>query len=206
MLPVQGLDREFFARLEEVDAQIARAVAAGRCRHCGGPLHRADYQRKPRGGIVAADGEASTLRHSLCCGRRGCRRRALPPSLRFLGRRVYLEVVVALAVVFVQTVAGAACAAVSATRVPARTIQRWELWWREGFARTPTWAQLRARFMPPPPNEEALPRSLVARLGADLGEPLGPAVMRLMARLLAPATTRSVFDCARFVREATVEA
>ena len=27
--------------------------AAARCRHCGGPLHRANYPRKPRGGLGA---------------------------------------------------------------------------------------------------------------------------------------------------------
>jgi hypothetical protein len=90
---------EWFASLEEFDRQIAEAVAAEGCRHCGGPLHQGNYERKPRGGQIAGAGEAFTLRHSLCCGREGCRRRALPPSLRFLGRRVYLEAVVLLATV-----------------------------------------------------------------------------------------------------------
>jgi hypothetical protein len=88
---------EWLASLEEFDRQIAEAVAATGCRHCGGPLHQGNYKRKPRGGNVAEVGEAFRLRHSLCCGREGCRKRALPPSLRFLGRRVYLEAVVLLA-------------------------------------------------------------------------------------------------------------
>ena len=88
---------EWSASREEFDRQIAQAVAAGGCRHCGGPLHQGNYERKPRGGQLAEAGEAFTLRHSLCCGREGCRKRALPPSLRFLGRRVYLEGVVLLA-------------------------------------------------------------------------------------------------------------
>src|SRR5688500_8109613 len=105
MLPARGLDRKFFARLVEMDAEIAGAVAAARCPHCEGPLHKGNYQRKPRGGLISEAGEAFTLRYSLCCGRRGCRKRSLPPSVRFLGRRVYLEVVVVLAVAFVQAVA-----------------------------------------------------------------------------------------------------
>jgi hypothetical protein len=31
---------EWFASVEEFDRQIAEAVAAAGCRHCGGPLHR----------------------------------------------------------------------------------------------------------------------------------------------------------------------
>jgi hypothetical protein len=33
---------------------------------------------------------------SLCCSRDGCRRRMTPPSVRFLGRRVYLGAVLVL--------------------------------------------------------------------------------------------------------------
>jgi hypothetical protein len=33
--------------------------------------------------------EAYGIRLSLCCGRIGCRRRVLPPSVLFWGRRVY---------------------------------------------------------------------------------------------------------------------
>jgi hypothetical protein len=213
MLPVQGLGGEFFSTLEKFDAAIADAVVAGRCRHCGGPLHRSDYRRKPRGALIAGAGEAFALRHSLCCGRRGCRKRALPPSVRFLGRRVYLEMVVVLASVFALT-ATLLREAVAATGVPARTLRRWGSWWREVFPRLPTWAELRARFVPPPPDEAELPRSLVERLGADLrraagagvAEPAhGAAVMVLLARCLAPTTTGSVPSGSRFVTAAAVQ-
>ena len=42
--------------------------------------------RKPHGGPADLS-ETFSLRHSLCCGREGCRRRTLPPSVLFLGRR-----------------------------------------------------------------------------------------------------------------------
>jgi len=193
---------EFFAKLEEIDAAMAAQVAAARCSHCGGPLHQANYLRKPRGGAMAGAGEASCLRHSLCCGRRGCRRRALPPSLRFLGRRVYLEVVVVLASVaaMVQSLRAAA----ESTEVPARTLGRWGQWWREEFPLSQTWIDLRARFIPPPPDEAELPKSLLERLHSECGGARDPreAAMVLAARLLAPATTSSVEDAARFVRVA----
>src|SRR4051794_40995532 len=101
------LGRKFFSALEREDAALADLVAKGGCRRCGGPLHRGHYKRKPRGGALAAAGEVFALRHSLCCGH--CRRRKLPPSLRFLGRRVYLgAVVIVAAAVMVLRAAGAA--------------------------------------------------------------------------------------------------
>jgi hypothetical protein len=94
--------------------------------------------------------------------------------------------------------------------VPARTLRRWGSWWREIFPRLPTWAELRARFVPPPPEEAELPRSLVERLDSDLRRDGGAstesaahvAVMALFARCLALATTGSVASGSRFVAAA----
>jgi len=102
MCHVFELCREFFAHLTKIDEQLARWVASQGCPKCGGPLHRGDYQRKPRGGLVAVAGEAFRQRYSLCCARVGCRKRALPPSVRFLGRKVYLEAVILVACVHIQ--------------------------------------------------------------------------------------------------------
>jgi len=86
------------------------------------------YERKPRGGYIAEAGEAFGLRYSLCCGREGCRKRALPPSLRFLGGRVYLEAVVLLASALAMALKTLPLAS-EATSVPARTLRRWHGWW-----------------------------------------------------------------------------
>jgi hypothetical protein len=198
MLPEEGLGTEEFEALAKWDERIAAAVAAERCVHCGGPLHVANYERKPRGGAIASAGEAFTLRHSLCCGRQGCRKRTLPPSLRFLGRRVYLEVVVVFVSLHAQAV-GNLRAAREATHVPEWTLHRWLAWWREAVAQERWWAELRARFVPPPPCEAELPRSLIEKLAqaVDGAKQLG----WLAARSLAPGTTRSPIDAARFVRE-----
>ena len=204
MLHDLRLGEEFFAELTWLDAKIARQVAAAGCPFCGGPLYQANYLRKPRGGSMAAAGEAFTLRHSLCCGREGCRKRALPPSLRFLGRRVYLEAVVLLGSMVLRLVS-ALRKARALTGVPGRTLRRWGGWWRDTFPQSTTWAELRARFRPPPPDQSRLPCSLVRRLRADLSHrPRAPSpadVCQLGARLLAPATTLSVRDGSRFVRD-----
>ena len=205
MMPVSRLGLVFFDRLEKVDGSIAALVAAAGCPHCGGPLHCANYQRKPRGGLMAKGGEDSTLRHSLCCGRRGCRKRSLPPSLRFLGRRVYLEAAVILGSVLTAA-QGCLRVAVDAAGVPARTLRRWGVWWREVFPASHTWAELRARLLPPAPDETDLPGSLMRHLEtrcSDARDPKGESVA-LAARYLAPMTTHSVGEGSRFVRDAFV--
>jgi len=205
MLPDLRLNLECFERLMAWDEELARRVASAGCPHCCGPLHRANYERKPRGALIAEAGEAFRLRHSLCCGREGCRRRSLPPSLRFLGRRVYLEAVVLLATMVTQ-MATALREACSHTGVPRRTLRRWQAWWREIFPSSRTWLEAAARFAPPAPDPSRLPQSLVERLDAERAVG-GSAVERadvclLAARLLAPVTTSSVADGARFVRGA----
>lgn len=185
-----GVDVQVLARLEALDRALTELVRARGCPHCGGRLDRADYARKPRGAEVAPSAEAWSRRFSLCCAREGCRRRATPPSVRFLGRRVYVESVVLFACI--RAVSATEPNARAANGVPRRTVQRWLSWWRTAFVASALWLELRARLVPPP-EEARLPASLVERLASPA--PLMPA-----ARLLAPLTTSSVPDGSRFVR------
>jgi hypothetical protein len=200
MMGYLGLEGEILAALTEADRCTAAAVAAQGCQFCGGPLHAANYRRKARGGLFVKLA-GSLVRHSLCCGRRGCRRRVKPPSLRFLGRRVYLEIVLVLAGVWAQIATGLRAAA-RQTGVPARTLGRWLSWWQQEVPRLDWWAELRARFTPPPPVESTLPRSLWLHLCSHVASE--DARVWLAARCLAPATTW-LPDAARFVRDATGE-
>ena len=43
------LRSEFFEGLVAIDEAIVERAAEEPCRDCGGPLHRGDYRRKPRG-------------------------------------------------------------------------------------------------------------------------------------------------------------
>ncbi len=183
--------REFFATLEVLDQAIARRVAASRCPACGGPLHAGNYPRKPRGALIAPEGDAVHVRSSFCCGREGCRRRATPPSLRFLGRRVYLGVVVIVASLVAQAL-GAAGA--QATGVPRRMTRRWLAWWRGPFLVTEVLLAIRARLVGV--DVGGIPRSIIERLPGTADEQT-----RMMLHLLAPLTTGSVLDGARFLRD-----
>jgi hypothetical protein len=198
----ESLSGELFAQLMEFDRKIAGAVASRGCSHCGGALHQGNYQRKPRGGRIGTAGEAFTLRHSLCCGREGCRKRALPPSLRFLGRRVYLEAVILIATLQAMMVHSLQTAR-QMSGVPIRTLRRWHGWWTETFPRLNAWTERRALFVPPPPEASQLPKSLLDRLCAQLpAPPSAAALMEVAGRFLAPVTTESVADGSRFVRHA----
>ena len=98
--------------------------------------------------------------------------------------------------------------AITATGVPLRTLRRWGVWWRDTFPRLRVWAELRARFVPPPPNEADLPRSLVERLNGESAQvgaaerTVTPEALLLAARYLAPGTTTSVPEGSRFVMAA----
>ena len=104
---------------------------------CGGRLHSANYRRKPRGGGDQLP-EDYGYRLSFCCDREGCRKRATPPSVRFLGRKVYLFGVVVILVAAMRQ-------GPSPQRVrelsrlfgaDRRTIARWQVFWRERFPQT----------------------------------------------------------------------
>jgi hypothetical protein len=88
-------DANFHEQLLAFDRDLAAQCRAAGCPDCGGVLHSASYRRKPRGRPIAL-GEEHDRRFSFCCAVDGCRDRSTPPSLRFLGRKVYLAVIVTL--------------------------------------------------------------------------------------------------------------
>ena len=151
-------ETSLFHDLVEADRKLTKKLQQGGCSHCGGRLDRADYPRKPRGDLDRA-AETMGIRFSLCCAQEGCRRRLTPPSLRFLGRKVYYGA-------WILVVSAAwLCGLVLGHRirgVPRRTVRRWQQWWHGGFLTTDLWRVQRARLMPPV-DESRLPLSLLER-------------------------------------------
>lgn len=173
-------DTRFFELLITVDDDLAEQVRPKGCA-CGGRLHRADYPRKPRGGPAGLSADPEK-RRSFCCDRDGCRRRTTPPSLRFLGRRVYFGVVVVLITAMTHGTTPRRAAELRAQLgIDRRTLARWRRWWQEHFPGSAFWREQRARFSPPV-SADGLPGALVDRF-APQGDPSG--VVSLL-RFLAP--------------------
>jgi len=159
-------DARFAHALLEIDVQMAARTRERGCPRCGGPLHRADYRRKPRGGPCHS-GPDATLRHGLCCGREGCRRRQPPPSVRFLGRRVYLGVVVVLGAALQHGLSARRVSRLSSELgVDRRTLSRWRSWWLVSYPRSEHFERQRGQ-LPPGLALPHLPLSLLQVFGGD---------------------------------------
>ena len=179
-------DSSFFLILLTLDRDLAEQYRSAGCPVCGGAVHSARYRRKPRGGPAGLPTDYQ-LRESFCCSAEGCRRRLTPPSVRFLGRRVYLGVVVVLVSAMLHGITEKRAAAMQElVGVSAQTLRRWRQWWLEGFVRTRLWKALRARFVPAV-DSTRLPGSVVERFEASTQSEQVLAVLRLLMPLTAGA-------------------
>ena len=92
--------------------------------------------------------EFQSQRLSFCCDRDGCRKRATPPSVRFLGRKVYLAAIVILVSAMRQGPTPRRVRELSERfGADESTIVRWQTFWREHFPQTPFWKVARASFV-----------------------------------------------------------
>ena len=175
-------DQELFQLQEKVDADLIEAARLKGCLLCGGKLHRSDYDRKPRGG------PQWDVRFSLCCAREGCRRRHTPPSVRFMGRRVYAGLVVVLVSAMSHGLkperVKLLCEALGIDR---RTLERWRQWWLGIFLESAFWREARARFMPPL-SHKTMPWSLCVSFEVQRRDRLLD-----LLKFLAPITTPAVW-------------
>lgn len=175
-------DATFHNLLLAFDADLAETARAGCCPICGGVLHSAKFTRKPRGRICKL-GPEHDQRFSFCCAADGCRKRQTPPSLRFLGAKVYLAVTVVLIAIMRHGASVARVAALTAEiGVDRRTIERWRRWWRDSFTAKPFWQAARAGLMPPIEHGQ-LPAALLDRFAGTSADQL-----IALLRFIAPIT------------------
>jgi hypothetical protein len=181
-------DASFFEKLLRFDDDLAAAVRDAGCGVCGGALHSARYRRKPRGG-PAGLGPEHGLRQSFCCATEGCRRRATPPSVRFLGRKVFFGLWVLLLPVLREGPTPERLRRLEEVfAVSRRTLLRWRQWWREVVPRSRFWQSRRGDWASPI-SPEALPGALLAgfsHLAATAQQVL--AALRWLAPLGAAAS------------------
>lgn len=173
--------RRFFRLQQEIDLEECHRVQALGCPHCGGRLDRNDHARKPRG-LPFQHFDPNPRRLNLCC--RLCRAHNMPESVVYLGRRVYVGVVVALASILASGLTPRRLARVqSELGVSAQTVRRWRRWWQTHFVDSLFWTASRGLFLPAIDVQD-LPNDLVGRFVRR------PGISRLLAflRFLSPLT------------------
>jgi hypothetical protein len=167
----------FLKLLEDTDHELAEAVRRDGCLECGAPLDVANFSRKPRGGPTDWD-----KRLSFCCRR--CRARHTPASVRFLGPKVYVGVMVTLVAAMLHGLSSWRVACLSRELgVDRRTLKRWREWWQAAFIRSRFWKGARAAFARPV-AEPTMPVGLLAAFGGTDG---AQAIVRLL-KFLSPIT------------------
>lgn len=183
-------DARFHTLLLAFDRDLADIARSEGCAMCSGRLHSASFPRKPRGRPCHL-GPEHDQRFSFCCAADGCRSRATPPSLRFLGRKVYLAAIVVLISIMRHGATEPRTRQLTeAVGVDRRTIERWRTWWRDTFTASPFWQIARATFMPPV-DQERLPAALIERFIGSAGEPLVA-----LLRFLGPITGGAAMQAA----------
>ena len=175
-------DVRVWEHLLRIDRDLADAAHAEGCFRCGGRLDSARYPRKPRGCPIELDARYE-CRLSLCCD--ACRKRVTPPSVLFLGRRVYFGAAIVLSVMGKTLTPARLAKLKQQLGVDRQTVRRWQRWWRESFPRTALWVVERGRLMPPV-DESAFPGSLVERFAGELHKRLISVL-----KLVSPLTTSS---------------
>lgn len=171
-------DSRTFEFLQQIDRDTETRAGLEKCRFCGDRLHRGYYLRKPRAPGIDLSAEFC-VRPSFCCRRDGCRRRMTPALLRFLGRKVYVSIVVVLVAAMTQgPSAKRLCAIEAEIGIAPQTVRRWCHYWREIFVTRSAWLYQRGNFMPPV-DEKDLPLTFLSRFGHSAQEELA-AVCRLI--------------------------
>jgi hypothetical protein len=130
-----------------LDTDLAEQKRVNACPFCGAPLHTSNYLRNPRGGPGNIP-EMFSIRHSLCCSAENCRRRVLPPSLRFWDRKVYWSIVILVTVVLQQqrTEGYSAGKIIKMIGISRHTLKRWIQYFKDVFPQTGRWKRIRGRI------------------------------------------------------------
>ncbi len=138
---------KLYRLLFSFDEGLAKEKRAHSCPFCGAPLHTSNYKRTPRGGPDDIP-EMFSIRHSLCCSAENCRRRVLPPSLRFWDRKVYWSIVILVTVVLQQdrTEGYSAGKIIKMVGISRHTLKRWIHYFKEVFPETERWKRIRGRI------------------------------------------------------------
>ncbi len=160
-----------------IDSELAIIKRSTGCPYCGGPLHQSNYMRQPRGGPAGLP-EEYCLRWSFCCGCDGCRRRSMPESCLFMGRRVYWRCVVLIVTALVQHRSGSQSIGQLSKllSISSKTIMRWFDYFTEVFGNSSEWLRIRG-FLPATVSNDCLPVNFLEYCVMQSKDTLGGMVM-----------------------------
>lgn len=129
------------------DVEFAEEARKKGCPHCRGPLHYGRYFRKFRPLPDCEPPEGWALFASLCCSRKGCRRRVRPLSLRYAGRSPH-SVAMLLLCRFLKSGGSqkSTSALCSLLGISPRTVGRRLGLWRAAHSRSVWWRKIASRF------------------------------------------------------------
>lgn len=154
-------DISLFRVLHQIDKDLASACRQAGCPFCNSPLHNAPYTRKPRGGPDSIP-EEYCVRQSLCCSKEECRRRVLPPSCLFFGRKVYWGAVILIVTTLWQQNPRNYSINMLARKfkISRNSVVGWIHYFRDVFPKSSGWHRLRGLISAEVSNNQ-LPRMLV---------------------------------------------
>jgi len=136
---------EFFKILFLIDVDMAERFRPKTCSKCGARLHRGNYLRSPYG-LPKNIPDQWLIRHSFCCSNRRCRKRSLPPSCRFLGRKVHWSAVILVAVALRRNKGYSINKLKEKFNVSRHTIKRWITYFKEAFPDSHRWKKIKGQI------------------------------------------------------------
>lgn len=132
--------RAFFNQILARDKALAEMIRLEGCPECNGPLHYANYKRKP-----FEFSNEEFVRFSLCCGH--CRRRVKPPSVLFFGRKRFTSLtILMLAAKSPELPTEVIKEFKTRFNIHQRTISHWRKWFRKKFEASVFWKTLKGLF------------------------------------------------------------
>jgi len=155
---------KIFQLFFHIDKDLAKKTKQAGCQYCqNGPLHQANYQRKPRGeSETLSIPDEYKVQFSFCCGKTDCRKRHKPNSVRFFDGRVYWGVSILIIITLRQGRSYGYCYTkiMDMFEINKNTLYRWIEYYREIFPNSNKWKELRGRISSEVSNNK-LPEDLL---------------------------------------------